>query len=269
MTSSRWEIASDNTPWLLSARQRTRGSWKVCEGCGKQFPALPRGRFCTRSCSGQDSHPPTGNQTLFTRPSGEESWLAGLIWADGSLTHRRVRLATSDREMAEHAARITGRSIGEYADPRGYKTMYDVAIAGAPVARLAALGLSSGKTAGGGLPKFDGVLRAAEFVRGFFDGDGSVSLYQPKGCRPGTLRLKANFVGTEESLRDLMAILYDEAEINPKALVRYKATYVRKVYLNHADSLRLADFMYALPGPCLSRKRAIFDTGRAIAPGWW
>ena len=48
--------------------------------------------------------------------------------------------------------------------------------------------------------------------------------------------------------------------ISPKRLNRHGASW--RIAWHHADSLRLAGIMYADPGPCVARKKALFREPR-------
>lgn len=267
-----WSVDETGEPWLISARQRARGTWKPCEGCHAEFAGLPRARFCSSVCASHHMHS-GGNQHAFARWTAGEAWLAGLIWADGSLVQAggtsrgQVKVCGTDAETIEAAGLILGVNPSVYVDRRGYKPVFTASISGLPVARLRNIGLSVGKTYKGGLPDLNTLGHAASFVRGFFDGDGSVGLYVNPSKRTDEPRLKSQFVGTKQSMTDLREILVNHAGVRRNKVCGHTSSaVVSLLFFNHADSLRLADYMYSEAGPCLGRKRDIFIKGRALCP---
>jgi hypothetical protein len=204
--------------------------------------------------------------------SPDESWLAGQIWADGSLDPVgpaaltwNVTTATSDEQMAIEIGRIIDESPRVYEPRERRKRGYSFYISGAPVQRLVELGLVHRKTRECTLPTLDDGWSARDFIRGFFDGDGSVGLYaSPTRRKDGSKRLTSSFCGTREMMLGVMDVLAAATRITPR--VPHPSATIWVLKFNHYDSLRLADYMYYPGATCLHRKRDIFDSGRILAP---
>lgn len=197
--------------------------------------------------------------------SQAECWLIGLIWADGCLVadrgHRRITLVSTDIELMEHAANISGAPAHRRSDQRaGRKPSYALHISGPPVIRLHELGLRSRKSHTASMPV---VNHPDAFVRGYFDGNGCVGLYRSPNLRNPNAppRLKTHFVGAYDLLSGIQETVAT-VDIAPKKIGVKSSVW--QVNYNHADSLRLAGFMYAHGGPHLPRKKEIFDRGAAM-----
>lgn len=274
-----WVVDTDGVPWYLKAASlhsghstRKTGRWRLCDRCGRRFPSL-RARFCTLDCW-YDSRVACGRADLFDGWTPPDAWLAGLIWADGNLqpptvdkrgrsTGQRVTIVTTDHQMAQEAAaivgvdprirrhsrsqpgRIRGREI------RSKKPTWTVRFGRAePIDRLTAIGLHPKKSLTLTFPDLP-VHALPHFVRGHFDGDGSVS--RPR--RHDRRLLYTTIVGTKEFLDGVQTVLAEHAGIHRREL--YQQGIWRAVYA-HGDSQRLAEFMYSAGGPCLERKQAVF-----------
>jgi len=166
--------------------------------------------------------------------------------------------------MATEISRIIGEPPRIYKPRARRKQGYIFYLSGPPVQRLVDIGLVHNKTRECTLPTL-GDREMPDFVRGFFDGDGSVGLYaSPTRRKDGSLRLASSFCGTREMMVSVMDVLATAAHIAPRSPLPSASIWVLR--FNHYDSLRLADYMYYPSATCLHRKRDIFDAGRKIAP---
>lgn len=200
---------------------------------------------------------------LFAAMTPEESWLTGLIWADGCLhVQRRDRggkvlsLELTDEDAVAQAAEIAGVTYYAHDNShRGRKTTYKIRIGNPSVInRLEMLGLSPNKSLTATFPKLD---YEQHFIRGYFDGDGTVFHFRNPSCSPSNPpRLVSGFEGSREFLIRLQVHLATGAGIKPKKL--YRNSSIWRYRLNHADSLRLAHYMYDEGGPAMKRKRDEF-----------
>ena len=96
------------------------------------------------------------------------------------------------------------------------------------------------------------------FIRGYFDGDGSVSIIERKTI----LGLKINLVGTFEFLSGLQNHLINHINITPKKISQIKKnknTYQLN-FKSKSDIIKLRDFLYMNSHVFLNRKYEIFKT---------
>ena len=98
-----------------------------------------------------------------------------------------------------------------------------------------------------------------DFVRGFFDGDGTVYIYNVNG----TPQLKSGFVcASFEFLSDLNSRICTALGIPKKAIhEEIFETYLPRYSVDYyiSDSIKLAEFMYYDDCICMPRKRKIFE----------
>lgn len=178
--------------------------------------------------------------------------------------HQHVLVVSTDEEIARSAAEVAGTNyLQKIHNGRvGYsrKPIFTVRIGSRfAVARLQAQGLAPRKSLDCEFPLAlpDEALPA--FVRGYFDGDGSVGVYRNKSVRSvsHTGRLIASFNGSAPFLLSLRDVLHRRAGTPENKLIQNGAIW--RLQVNHADALRLASFMYQDDGPRLTRKAAIFQ----------
>jgi hypothetical protein len=248
------------------SRARQRGRWRTCQKCGNPYPSLrkPDG-YCSRRCWGQT----TGGSNRVTRPdlfkhwTLEECWLAGLLWADGCLhdrgTKKTVVLGLVDEDAIMQAALVTGchpRSSPQ-APPR--KTMHSISFGErTAIARLEAVGMGEPKLTTRPWPDLP---HPGAFLRGVFDGDGSVMWHQQGGRRKtarSPLRLYSHISGSALLLGGVQSFLQGYGVAPKKIFLNGRANPIHRIGWNHADSMRVADAMYADAGPYMERKRATF-----------
>jgi hypothetical protein len=238
-----------------------------------QFPSIPGnpGVYCSGRCRGQvigGSNRAT-RPDLFTSWTPEECWLAGLLWADGHYNESRpgkprIMLNLTDEDAMKHAVAITGGRYGTHSQPTfdGYnrKPVHRMSFGERhAVRRLVAIGFMEPKLTTRSWPDLP---HLASFLRGAFDGDGSVLLHQQGGRKKtagSPLRLHSALCGSVPFLEGVQAFLVPYGIAPKKILGGNAMKSVWKVQWNHRDSLRLAAMMYAEPGPFIARKREIFD----------
>lgn len=198
---------------------------------------------------------------MFTEWTPDERWLAGLLWADGYLTkdaYRHVQLNLVDEQTLAAAAKVAGR---EYSTGRAfprkdggmYKPLHRMLISDPDATgRLVALGFG---------PKPDRIwpaqIASGAFFRGLFDGDGSAGFRTESN---GKRYLHTSLCGPYAVLAGAAEWLAGHG-IEPRKIGQ-KTGRSRYIQWARADSLRLAEIMYAESGPFMERKREIFRRGR-------
>lgn len=140
------------------------------------------GRFCRSREAELLRH------NIFDKPSPAADWLAGLIAADGCIASDRKhwRLSQSGAEgraLMDHVRTLINHRLSLCAQPTAGRTAYSVYVPSADmVGALGELyGIGPRKTLTLGGPPLQGI-RAANFLRGYLDGDGCVQEYKTKTC---------------------------------------------------------------------------------------
>ena len=100
------------------------------------------------------------------------------------------------------------------------------------------------------------------FIRGYFDGDGCISIINRKTIKG----LKINIVGTYEFLNSLQKILITKIGITPKKISQItsnKNTYQLN-FKSKSDVLKFKEFIYNGSTIFLNRKKEVFNTNVTI-----
>lgn len=263
-----WEYV-DGEPWYVrpSGRTRARGRWITCEHCGERCPAQMRnpGKYCSRTCSAL-AREPWGDRAatradLFSAWTPDECWLTGLIWADGCLTMSRgkpfVVLSMTDEQAVRDAAHVAGCRYHRRAQTPPRRDVFTMKFgAASAVAALVGLGLEPRKSLTAPWPTLP---HPDAFLRGAFDGDGSVGWYvqgnQAKRRAGAPPRLHSSLCGSHAFLDGAQRFLAEKG-IEPRKINTHGRVW--RLQWNHRDSLTLRDVLYSDGGPCLERKREQF-----------
>ncbi len=215
------------------------------------------------------------DRTFFDNWSDRMAYVLGYFAADGTMfvnTHdsRYVAFVSTERVILRHVKtllsakhRITLRRRSNA--PAHWKPAYQLQIGGGGLFEsLSALGFTPNKSNTMRFPNVP-AEHLASFVRGYFDGDGCISIgwYQPNDRRSRKRYIQCCFVsGSFDFLRQLDAAM--------KSAVGIQSSYLRKrpgegsylYYQRHADLNRLHAFLYPdglSANIYLARKRRIFD----------
>jgi len=189
----------------------------------------------------------------------ERRWLAGLLWADGHLAEdRRVHLNLVDEQTLAAAAALVGRSYGTSPGkkrPGGgrYSPLHRLTFTDDEfVSALVSLGFGPKP-----LRPWPSALTSGAFLRGMFDGDGSVRWVLARNeCTPHLRTVLSCQVPVLEGCQGWLT----GRGFRPGCIVpRPHSPGSGQLQWAHYDSLRLAKLMYAEPGPYMTRKRAAFE----------
>ncbi len=202
------------------------------------------------------------------------SYLLGYIVADGCIHKRKDRknsyvlnITSKDRN---HLVRINETLHSDYPISIKYNSQRmpcsQIQISNLEICKdLMNLGISPRKTIH--LEPI-GVLGNyfSDFVRGFFDGDGSVYIYKVNGV----LQIKASFISTSHSfLNNFNTNLCNYLDVLPKSihqeLPRNNRTLTKyRIDFYISDCEKLAEYLYGNdPALYLARKRKVFETWKS------
>lgn len=120
--------------------------------------------------------------------------------------------------------------------------------------RLTELGVTKNKTYECLFPTFLPSNLMNHFIRGYFDGDGSIS-YNATRC--GSSKLRLDLIGTEPFLRTLIKEARLDCDL--KLDNRWKeSSPTRRIYLHHEKALKFLDYMYKDCSIYLDRKYQLY-----------
>ncbi len=94
------------------------------------------------------------------------------------------------------------------------------------------------------------------FIRGYFDGDGSIMLYKPKG--QNLKRLNISICGTKEFLNNLNIFLNKQIGTTNNKLInmnKYGSNVFNLRYTSNDDVIKFCEYIYLDCTICLERKR--------------
>ena len=200
------------------------------------------------------------NEDAFSTSSAEPSYWLGFLLADGCIVEHpkrslmlRVALQKRDEEHlialraflgAEHPIRYNVKTNSALLVVASVRLCTDLIRRGCHPRK--SLTLTYPET---------GYFFKRHFVRGYFDGDGSIFVNEAAYRQP-----TINFVGTLAFLQGLQEVLVTEVSLTKTAIFKHKhrsAYYL--AYTGRGNVRKLYDYLYAEPGPYLPRKKAKFE----------
>lgn len=202
------------------------------------------------------------NEQFFDAWSPEVAWVLGLLLSDGHLSRigSTVHFSSVDRELVEkvraclqatHPIRVTDGGVGH----KGDKPLHVLAInrqrLRASVGRVATGRLKSERER---IPEVPAEF-LRDFVRGYFEGDGSIFFDEPRS------NLIVQISGLTAFVESLRARLVDAAVTGPACVIRCpQARDTSTLNINGAQGFHVAHFMYrdVPPALVLERKRAVY-----------
>jgi hypothetical protein len=202
----------------------------------------------------------TDNTSFFNNVDCEKKayWL-GALYADGNVStikngSGQVFLTSSDKEWAESFLKDldSNRTCHKETHNKFKSIIWKAQITSNEMHQaLVKLGCIPKKSLVIRLPSLS-LRLMPHFIRGYFDGDGSVGAY--KNIRSSEWKiLKSNICsGSEEFIKDILKILPVK---NKK--YSYKGVYI--LQLSSHDTLRLYNYMYNDATIYLKRKKKVFD----------
>ena len=204
--------------------------------------------FKTRTRSEAWKHRSTGNvyeinRDFFHNWTNEMAYVLGFILTDGNISDDddSVRIAVKDVEILEKIRIMLASShpIKHLKEHGTYRFSFAIV---SMTERLRELGITSNKSLVVKFPKVPEKF-LSHFIRGVFDGDGSV-FFEPRSKKSP---LRVNFTsGSEEFITTLEGILHAQAGVSKRTIyeLHRKSTsyYIR---YPHSDSLKFFEYIYA------------------------
>lgn len=204
----------------------------------------------------------TLNQTFFdTIDTEAKAYLLGLLWADGSLSKTAKRYSGNNRlsisqkiddidqlhkiQMALNSNYSLYMSTTNNAYSKNHKIATLSINSVYLVNQLECLGMCN-KESRTSIPKMPNNL-THHFIRGYFDGDGCLSVYQQKIKKWNINKQEFSLTGNEQLLLAIKQILEDSANVSNKIkLKRYKRTNkaVSLRYGKKQDIISLHQYLY-------------------------
>lgn len=201
--------------------------------------------------------------------SEEKAYWLGFIWADGGLSKTAKRCSDYNRlTLAQHESRIAHlekfrKAINtNYAIKPQPKNIVSIDINSIPFCNnLIKLGYGK-KEHRTNIPKMPKQL-ISHFIRGYFDGDGCLSIYEQIINKYVIHRQEWSLTGNSEFLNNIAEILQNEVGVSSTVKIKtYKRTdkAVTLRYGKIADIANLYHYLYDNASIYLNEKREKFIT---------
>jgi hypothetical protein len=200
------------------------------------------------------------NLTAFEKINEDSAYFLGLLYADGNLSDKgRITLNQSikDIDIVEKFKTFLGTNkpirVVEVTNSVSFSFQNKMI-----TKQLINLGLEPRKSLTLKFPMFIKKIYLKDFIRGYFDGDGCVSLTKNKT----TSNLRIHLVGTYDMLFNIKKYLTDVLSINDRKINQItigKNTFQLEI-TKKLDVQNIKDLLYNNSKYFLSRKRNIFFT---------
>lgn len=158
----------------------------ICRKCNVEFETKKKGQiYCSKSCANSinTSRRKVEDESIYSNGLDEvNSYILGIIYSDGCLSfdrhsHRnRITISMNDYDLMHeiHELMTPNKKLYEYTHPKGREKTYSVISTNkADIEFLVNLGVKERKSLILRYPNIDEVFDK-NFIRGYFDGDGSV-----------------------------------------------------------------------------------------------
>lgn len=201
--------------------------------------------------------------------SEEKAYFLGFLYADGYNNVKdsfiRLTLHEKDKEILEKLNNLIQekRPIATYIKKESGTKYLMLSIRSKQLsAKLAELGCGQKKTFIIKFPKnkFNDNL-THHFVRGYFDGDGCITRYLPKGKKTKTYQF--SITSTEEFATEIINIFNDKLNIKINKLYERfpeRNTPIRSIFVNGNNNCKkIKEWLYKDATIFLQRKRNIFN----------
>lgn len=208
------------------------------------------------------------NEAFFEKWTSKMAYVLGYILADGSLVKNKrgayfTEIQSIDKEILPKIRRAfdSNLKISSY-KPRDSKTRYRLQLGSKKIfSDLVKLGVEPRKSGHEELPRMPDKY-FPDFLRGYFDGDGSVNIctYVRKDRPNKSTIINSGFTsGGQKILKQLWEYLKSKKIVSGGTLYFHQRSY--RLWFSINDSLKLYKFMYPenIDNLFLTRKKALFE----------
>jgi hypothetical protein len=192
------------------------------------------------------------NENYFTRWSHQMAYVLGYLYADGSMEDasyirgKYVRVSSTDKDtiLAIKVLLESDHAIVESVPKKG-KKQFLLRIGNTPLYNsLIEIGLYPNKSLTIKMPPVPEVF-LPDFVRGYFDGDGCVSLYRTKGVFGQEIIHKLTIIFTSGSfdfLEQLCNTLHTRLKLRQHKIYRSDKSF--QLRYSTEDSIKIFEFLF-------------------------
>jgi len=209
------------------------------------------------------------NHNYFKQWSNNMAYILGFIYADGCITNNSLRIVIQkkDKNLLEIIKKEIGANTTIHDEVRtlNNKQFYSSALIIKSVKiieDLIKLGVVENKSLVIHFPQIPSEY-ILDFIRGYFDGDGSVGIQYPsnsKGVKTSTAQIRTRICsGSKDFLVDMRDILFDKYNLRNVTVYKCK-TNLYEIAYSTKNSIEIYNLFYQNP-KCLflQRKKDSFD----------
>lgn len=195
-------------------------------------------------------------ETFFDKWSDELAWTLGLIWSDGHLYRNTINITSNDYEMLSMVEAFIEMPNG--IRPKNKGQSWYIAFTSKKVADwMRQLGLTPNKSFTKNFPQIPEEYRGA-FVRGYFDGNGTVSERNDREGQQVT-DIRVAWYTASPDFRDGLVECLKEQGIVARWRISHTTVFAVQI-VKQSDLRQLHGFMYPSEDVCcLLRKRVPYE----------
>lgn len=214
-----------------------------------------------------------GNFDYFKKWSNNMAYILGFIYADGNIHgwKLRIRISTDDLTLLENIKEeldYDGEVKIEQAKIKGIDKVYEYAnltiSSKEMIEDLIKLGVYENKSLTKKFPNFIPDEYLHDFIRGYFDGNGSVGIQYPsnsKGVTTKTAQIRTRFFsGSEDMIDGVLNVIYCICHTNKVKKIKSKTKELYSIGFSTKDSIKIYNYIYQNNSNIfLPRKKNKFD----------
>ena len=247
-----------------------------CKTCGKEIAddkikkAKKQNRiakYCSTTCWGKRPRVHAYDHTFLDTNTELAAYFAGWWTADGHIDkkHKMIHITTVDKQLLDaFISRVHYNKIIHIRPPKteNHKIQYTIRLAGNISKRIQEMGYALGAKGGKELfpARFYNEQFFYHFVRGFFDGDGTIHKTDRGSITLSIVNLSYKL------LFDIHSWLYNRKIVRGGAIYEPRPAFY-KLQFGHFDTVQLCQHMYANATICLERKHQKYLEGKDFVQG--
>ena len=208
------------------------------------------------------------NKDYFKKESHNMAWILGFLASDGSVglkdNHIHIGLSAKDREILEKIKQEINieNKISEYTTQDGFDCLSFAWTCAEHKQDLAKYGIIPQKTFSLKPPLVLSKQYWIDYIRGYFDGDGSINLINNQGEKSIRWQICS---ATPEILQWIVDFLHEEYQIAPVNIQKKKCVHdIYYIQYSTTATIKIYDILYTENALYLARKKKKFE--EIIAP---
>jgi len=251
----------------------------LCKTCGKSLTEkqikkaqnanrIPK--YCSTTCWGKRPRKHNYDDSFLNIDNLNEfsSYFMGLWVADGNISKsdKGVSITSVDKQLIDFIVEQTefaGSISKRYYDDLNRNTQYSIRYYGDISIQIQAMGYPPRAKSGEEFipDRFKEEPWFHHFVRGFFDGDGSIGIIKNGSLQSSIVNM------SKKILEDIHEWLYSKKVIRGGVILKPKGRKIWKLQFSHFDTVQFCEFIYKDAKYYLKRKHTRYLVGKDYIQG--